>query len=176
MVGVSFAGDGGRNEILRDYTVRFETGQRTALVGNVGSGKTTILRLLLGLYTPTTGDVYYDGLWYSQSDLSRVRRAIGYIPQHPMLFDSTVLENVLYGSEDRVSPAEAVAMLEETGLLLQLSQGADTNVGKGGQRLSGGQRQMVWCIRVLLQNPPVLVMDEPTASMDSASARDAVSA
>lgn len=169
LVDVTFAHGAGAGGV-RGLTVHFERGERTALVGPVGAGKTTVLRLLLGLHVPAPGgDAYYDGRWYADQPLAGVRRAVGYVPQQPVLFDRSVLDNVRYGSEDRVSVPAATALLEESGLAARLPEGVSTRAGKGGQRLSGGQRQLVWCLRVLLQAPAVLLMDEPTASMDAAT-------
>lgn len=169
LVNVTFvhatgAGAGG----VRGLTVHFERGERTALLGPVGAGKTTVLHLLLGLHAPEPGgDAYYAGRWYADQPLATVRQAIGYVPQQPTLFNRSVLDNVMYGNEGRVTPAAAAALIVETGLAGRLVDGVHTAAGKGGQRLSGGQRQLVWCLRVLLQDPDVLVMDEPTASMDT---------
>lgn len=133
--------------VLRDCTLHFERGERTALMGRIGSGKTTVLRILLGLHVPQQGDAYWDGEWYAERHLRQIRRAIGYVPQHPVLFDRTVLENVLYGNEERVSAAAATRLVEEVGLAQRLPDGVHTRVGKGGLQLSGGQRQLVWCLR-----------------------------
>lgn len=165
LVGVSFGYEPQR-PVLHRCTVHFERGECTNLVGGVGTGKTTALRLLLGLHVPHEGDGYYEGNWYGERPIGEVRRIIGYIPQHPVLFDRTVLENVMYGNEGRITLAAAAALIAETGLAARLSNGVHTRVGKAGLQLSGGQRQLVWCLRVLLQDPPVLIMDEPTASMD----------
>lgn len=173
LVDVDFAYDGGgRRPVLRGCTLHFERGERTVLLGPVGSGKTTVLRILLGLYVPHRGDAYWDGRWYGGGGgrgVDDLRRSLGYVPQVPVLFDRTVLENVLYGNEDRVDAvATATALIESTGLAAALGvHGVHTRAGKGGLHLSGGQRQLVWCLRVLLQDPPVLIMDEPTASMDA---------
>ena len=166
LVGVTFAYPQGRR-VLHNASLHFESGQSTCLGGCNGSGKSTVLRILLGLHIPEAGDAYYDGRWYGAMGTPAVRRAIGYIPQSVVLFDRTVLENVRYGTE--ASEADALRLIESSGLGARLIQGAHTRVGKGGMHLSGGERQMVWCMRVLLQNPPVVVMDEPTAAMDQDS-------
>lgn len=152
-------------------------------------------RLLLGLYVPDAGDqgwwcvvcmcvcmcvhqnlvddAYFDGRWFGDwPSLQSMRHAIGYVPQQPVLFDQTLMENVLYGQPSSCCSATTVrerasALLAEVGFPPERWH---QRVGKGGLALSGGQRQIVWCIRVLLQNPLVLLMDEPTASMDQASA------
>lgn len=170
LVRVDFAyGGAGATPVLTDCTLHFQRGERIALVGPVGSGKSTVLRLLLGLYVPRAGDCYCGGQWYAApGHLGEVRRRIGYVPQVPVLFDRSVLDNVMYGNEDRVDPRAAADLIAEVGLADRLQpHGVHTRAGKGGMHLSGGQRQLVWCLRVLLQDPPVLLMDEPTAAMDA---------
>lgn len=165
--GVTFAYPQDKSRpILNNLSVAFETNQTTAIVGPVGTGKSTILKLLMGFYKPNTGDMYFDGKWYTDTQLSHIRRSIGYIPQQPTLFNDTVLFNVRYGNENRYTEAQVIDIIKSFGVDRNLSQGVYTPVGKNGMNLSGGQRQLVWCLRVLLQNPRVLVMDEPTASMD----------
>ena len=163
----STAGEGG----LHNVTLLVPWRERTALVGPVGSGKTTALRLLLGLHVPQRGDAYYDGCWFADwPSLQPVRRAIGYVPQQPLLFDRTILENVLCGHP---TPSEPAVREQAIGLLRDAGFSEDRlhfRVGKGGMALSGGQRQLVWCARVFLQDPVVLILDEPTASMDTACA------
>ena len=166
LVDVTFAYPEGRR-VLHRASLHFEAGQSTCLTGCNGSGKSTVLRILLGLHIPEAGDAYYDGQWYGTLGTQAVRRSIGYIPQSAVLFDRTVLENVMYGTE--ADEGRALELIDSSGLGPKLSRGAHTRVGKGGMHLSGGERQMVWCMRVLLQDPPVVVMDEPTAAMDTGS-------
>lgn len=146
MVGVTFGYDVKR-PVLQRCTIHFEPGECSILEGSVGAGKTTALRLLLGLHLPQEGDCYCQGNWYHKWPIGRVRRTIGYIPQHPVLFDRTVLENVMYGNEDHTTLNKAETLLKESGLTDRLIAGSQTRVGKGGLQLSGGQRQLVWCLR-----------------------------
>jgi len=166
MVGVSFGY--GKKKTFENYSVGFERGQRTVIVGPVGKGKSTLLKLLLGFHVPDKGDVFLGDKWYSELELTEVRKRVGYIPQHPILFNNTVLFNVRYGNE-HMTEEEVATFIKSVGLADKLEHGANTRVGKGGLNLSGGQRQLVWCLRVMLQNPEVLIMDEPTASMDDAT-------
>lgn len=158
---------GGAPVLLRDFTLVVRRGERLALTGPVGCGKTTVLRLLLGMYTPDRGDAYFQGKWYTDWDsLWSIRRCLGYVPQQPVLRDQTLLENALYG---HAHPDDADVRRRATDLLREMGFAEDRlhrRVGKGGATLSGGQRQLVWCVRVFLQDPEVVLMDEPTASLD----------
>jgi ABC-type multidrug transport system fused ATPase/permease subunit len=180
LVGVSFAHPGaapGVPDALNDVTLRFESGEVSVLVGPVGSGKSTVLRLLAGLTRPSSGEVYVAGYAYSAVGLRAARHLVGYMPQEAVLFDRTAGENLLYGAPEDATAEGAVALAESLGLWAALSpglpQGLDTPVGKNGSRLSGGQRQLMWLLRLAIRDPPFLVLDEPTASMDAAT-RDAL--
>jgi ABC-type multidrug transport system fused ATPase/permease subunit len=167
---VSFTYKSGTRKVLDNLSISFEPGHITSLLGGIGTGKSTIVRLLLGLQKPDTGDLYLPGgQWYSDVDVSVVRKHVGYVPQEPMLFDRTVLQNIRYGSEQHFTEQDVMGVLQDTGvadIFTSLSHGVNSKVGKNGSRLSGGQRQLVWFMRVLLQRPQALVLDEPTASMD----------
>lgn len=147
--------------ILKDVSLDFEKGKSTALIGNIGAGKSTVIKLLLGLYKPFYGDLYLDGQWYSQMTIEDIRDKIGYVPQNPVLFNNSVLYNIQYGND--ASENQVRELLGDMGIHPSF---ADKQVGKNGMNLSGGQRQLVWCLRVLFRNPEYLLMDEPTASMD----------
>ena len=160
LYNISFNYEG--KELFKNTSVQFAKNKTTAIIGPIGTGKSSILKLLLAFYVPSAGDCYIDGKWYSELNVKEIREKIGYIPQNPILFNNTVLYNILYGNPgaSRKDALEIVKMagFDETFL--------DKNVGKNGMNLSGGQRQLVWCLRVLLKNPEYLLMDEPTASMD----------
>lgn len=147
--------------ILNNLSLHFEKGKSTALIGNIGTGKSTVIKLLLGLYKPFSGDMYLDGRWYSDMKVEEIRERIGYVPQNPILFNDTVLYNIQYGN--KVSENQVRDLLKDMGIHPSF---ADKRVGKNGMNLSGGQRQLVWCLRVLFRDPDYLLMDEPTASMD----------
>ncbi len=168
---VSFKFPGASTQVLNDVTLHINHGESIVILGDIGSGKSTILKMLLGYYTPDKGVVYYDGKPYDQIPVKELRHKIGYVPQVPVLFNRSILENILYGNE-HVTRQEVETMLEEFNLLKEFnkhSKGLDTSVGKNGSLLSGGQRQLVWCLRVLLRNPDILVLDEPTSSIDEKS-------
>jgi ABC-type multidrug transport system fused ATPase/permease subunit len=163
-VDVRYAG------ILNGVNLHVERGERVAIVGTIGSGKSTLLRVLVRLIQPDSGDAYMHGAPYSALDNAEVRRAIGYVPQSPTLFNRSLLENVRYGNED-VDEADVWALAERLGVSEALRAASDrgATVGKGGGNLSGGQRQLVWVLRVLLGGPEVVLLDEPTAALDPRS-------
>ncbi len=160
---VTFSYEG--NNIFENLNIGFERNEITALLGAVGKGKSTILKLIMCFYIPDHGDLYFEGKWYSDLTVDNIRKRIGYVPQQPALFNNTILYNVRYGNE-HLSEDQIIKFLESIGVDKAFSHGVHTHVGKHGMNISGGQRQLIWCLRVLLQNPEVLVMDEPTASMD----------
>lgn len=148
-----------------------EPGTRVGVIGAVGSGKTTIERLLLNLYQPDSGSVLLDGTDVRQIDPGDLRRSLGAVQQSPQLFYGSVRENITMGHE--MAPERAVLRAAEMAGVLEFladsQHGLDTQVGERGEALSGGQRQAVAIARSLLYDPPVLILDEPTASMDPAS-------
>ncbi|MCK5374131.1 MAG: type I secretion system permease/ATPase [Alphaproteobacteria bacterium] len=156
---------------LKEVSFLINPGERVGIIGAVGSGKTTIERLLLNLYEPTSGSVQIDGTDVRQIDPGDLRRNIGVVQQSPQLFYGSVRENITMGHEmapDRtvLKAAELSGVME---FLRESSAGLDTQVGERGEALSGGQRQTVAIARALLYDPPIMVFDEPTASIDPAS-------
>ena len=148
-----------------------EPGERVGIIGAVGSGKTTIERLLLNLYEPDSGSVQIDGSDVRQIDPGDLRRSVGAVQQSPQLFYGSVRENITMGHE--TAPDSAVLRAAELSGVMEFlrdsQHGLDTQVGERGEALSGGQRQAVAIARSLLYDPPIMVLDEPTASMDPAS-------
>ena len=156
---------------LRNISFAVERGERVGIIGAVGSGKTTLERLLLNLYQPDSGSVQIDGADVRQIDPGDLRRSVGAVQQSPNLFYGSVRENITMGHE-MASERSVMRAAELSGVMefLRDSQhGLDTQVGERGEALSGGQRQAVAIARALLYDPPILILDEPTASMDPAS-------
>ena len=165
---VSFAYPGRQDAALDDVSFKIQAGEKVALIGKVGSGKTTMQKLILGLYQPTSGSVLLDGVDMRQLDPADVRRNLGYVSQDVTLFFGSLRENVTFGmphaTDDAIVAAAQVAGLTE--FVQRHPQGFDMQVGERGELLSGGQRQGVGIARAVLHNAPLLLLDEPTSAMD----------
>ncbi|MGH7859483.1 MAG: ABC transporter ATP-binding protein, partial [Candidatus Binatia bacterium] len=166
--GVSVSYDGGR-DALRDVSLTVPAGTSLALVGPSGAGKTTLVSLLPRFYDPRAGRILLDGVDLRDLELRSLREAIGMVLQPPIVFPTTIRDNIAYGR-----PGAALAEIEEAAasaqlgpLLERLPEGLDTPIGEGGATLSEGERLRLTIARALLRGAPLLILDEPTASLDS---------
>ena len=168
---VIFKYPGQTHPALNHLNFTVEPGEHVGIIGAVGSGKTTIERLLLNLYQPESGAILLDGTDVRQLEPGDLRRNVGAVQQSPNLFYGSVRENITMGHE--TAPDRAVLRSAELSGVMEFlrdsEKGLDTQVGERGESLSGGQRQAVAIARALLYDPPVMILDEPTASMDPAS-------
>jgi ATP-binding cassette subfamily B protein len=158
-----------RPSVLRNLSLRIPAGETAAIVGPTGSGKTTIIKLLLRFYDVEAGKISLDGHDIRDLQMADLRGAIGLVSQDVFLFHGTVRENIAYGTFDASDEAimEAAQIAEAHEFITQLPNGYDTIVGERGQKLSGGQRQRISIARAVLKDPPVLILDEATSSVDN---------
>jgi ATP-binding cassette, subfamily C, bacterial LapB len=154
--------------VIKRLSIKVDAGQRLALLGRVGSGKSTLLRLMAGLYTPLGGSVRLDGVEMQQIEPAEVRSCMGYVGQDPQLFMGTLRENMVL-SETWISDAKIIEVLKAMNLYELVAshpRGLDMPITEAGGGLSGGQRQLLSIARMMLRDPQLVFMDEPTANMD----------
>jgi ATP-binding cassette subfamily B protein len=158
---------------LADFDLHVRPGEKLAIVGPSGAGKTTVFQLLLRFYDPQKGRVLVDGVDVRDADPRDVRARIGLVPQEPVIFAASASDNIRYGRPD-ASEAEVIAAAEAAAardFIEQLPQGFGTYLGEKGVRLSGGQRQRIAIARAILRDPALLLLDEATSSLDAESER-----
>ena len=155
--------------VLTDFNLKVKAGQTVALVGETGSGKSTVVNLLCRFYQPVSGQVLIDGKDVRERSLGWLHSHLGYVLQAPHLFSGTVKDNIRYGRLDASDEQiEAAAkMVDAHEFILRLENGYNTDVGEGGSRLSTGQKQLISFARAVLADPRIFVLDEATASIDT---------
>ena len=156
---------------IADFSLQVEPGETIAIVGHSGAGKSTLLNLIVGFLQPTSGQIKIDGQDLNTLDKRTYRRFISVVSQETILFEATVRENILYGSEQVSEKLLQQAIIDANAeeFIRELPQGLETAIGENGAKLSGGQRQRLAIARALIRNPRVLILDEATASLDTAS-------
>lgn len=156
-------------EVLKKINLNIEAGKTTAIVGSTGSGKSTLIKLLLRLYDLDSGEINFDATELKQLKLESLRKNIGLVSQDVFLFEGTVFENIAYGNLDASNEEvwNAANQSEATDFINQLPNKENTIVGERGQKLSGGQRQRISIARAILKNPEILILDEATSAVDN---------
>lgn len=157
----------GDKSIIDNISFKVKNGDKVLIKGKIGSGKTTILKMILGFIKPDSGKIYINGKDFT-NNMALIQRHTGYMVQNPPLFDDTIINNVKY-SNSKVSDEKIIQTFKKLGIYDRFSHGLDTKVGKNGNKLSGGQKQLVYFVRMYLKNPKLIILDEPTSSLDDAS-------
>jgi len=168
---VTYVYDKNETKVFDNFSLKIPSGQKIAIVGSSGAGKSTFVNLLMRLFNLTKGKIKIDGIDISTISQKNLREQIGFVPQDPVLFHRTLMENIRYGrlsaTDEEVKQASSLAHCDS--FIDRLPKGFDTYVGERGIKLSGGERQRVAIARAILKNAPILVLDEATSALDSES-------
>lgn len=166
---VTFRYPGTETDVLKDFSLKFPKGKMTAIVGETGAGKSTVVNLLCRFYEPGSGEVLLDGIDIRKRSRAWLSSHVGYVLQNPYLFDATIRDNLRYGKVD-ATDEELMRILKELGaeeLVTKHEKGLDTMVGEGGSLLSAGERQIISFARAMAADPDILILDEATGSIDT---------
>jgi ATP-binding cassette subfamily B protein len=157
-----------REQVLDDFTLEVKKGEKIALVGETGAGKSTIVNLVCKFYHPTGGDILIDGVNYKEITKEKIQSNLGYVLQTPHLFSGSIMDNIRYGkleaSDEEVMKAASFAQADH--FIEELENGYKTNVGEDGSKLSTGEKQLISIARAFLADPKIFVLDEATSSID----------
>jgi len=158
-----------RDEVISKLNLEVKPGTTQAIVGSTGSGKTTLIRLLLRFHDPSSGNIFLDGDEIKDLKVKSLRSSISLVTQTIILFPGTVMQNIAYGKEDATEEEiiSSAKIAEAHDFIMNLPNGYDTQIGEGGHKLSGGQRQRLSIARAVLKDAPILILDEATSSVDN---------
>ena len=158
-----------RDEVISSLNLEIKPGTTQAIVGSTGSGKTTLIRLLLRFHDPSSGSISLDGNEINELKIKSLRSSISLVTQTIILFPGTVMQNIAYGREDATEEEiiSSAKIAEAHKFIMNLPNGYDTQIGEGGHKLSGGQRQRLSIARAVLKDAPILILDEATSSVDN---------
>jgi ABC-type multidrug transport system fused ATPase/permease subunit len=155
-------------KIFDNFTFHIPNNKKIGIIGEIGAGKSTLTKLIMRYVEPTSGHIYLDGKPYSNDNPEKSRSHIGYVNQNPILFNRSLFSNIVYGNNNSRTFVEN--KIKELGLnefFKKFKGGLDHVAGKYGNNLSGGEKQIIVILRIILQNPKIVILDEPTASLDN---------
>jgi ABC-type multidrug transport system fused ATPase/permease subunit len=158
-----------RSWVLNNVNLKINKGDKLIITGEIGSGKSSLLKLFTRLMKPQKGHFLLNGQCYSEFNIKSFYKKVGCMPQNCVLFNRSILDNIRYGNEKTITIEGVTALLHKFGIMKHFSKlkdGIHSSAGKNGSNLSGGQKQLIWFIKLYIKNPDIIFMDEPTASLD----------